>query len=198
MIQKKRINLFAKTTRSPVSFFLTEKAILYASSVGILLFIVFLIFIVLSIAQKNRINGLLNQKQGLLNYIVENKNNEVETTYFLLKKEQLKKFLKEDAEFLPYYKILDNSIKSSSNAAVVQSLTIDKNKQTQFSIQFLNYESMYNFFKFIESDIFLKNFEMLELTAFSLSAQKESTKGYMLNFQGKFRILSDKEKEAQL
>lgn len=191
---RKRINLFSKTAGKNKTVIVAQKTVFYATRIGILLFVVFLALSGFTIYQKMKIQSLLSKKQELLNFVVQNKNSEIETTYFLLKRDQLKKFLKDDAEFLPYYTILRNSFNTSSTeSANIESMIIDKSKKTQFTIRFNDYNAMYAFIKYIESDTFLKYFETLTLTNFTLgNGGAGQSKGYELNFEGKFKPLIEK------
>src|SRR5690242_15725006 len=102
---RKRLNLFGRTQQKSLAAALNEKTVLYTTIIGIVLFVIFLVISVLNIMQKSHIQSLLNDKQKSLNFLTENKTNEAETTYFIQKKDQLNTFLKDDANFLPYYTI---------------------------------------------------------------------------------------------
>lgn len=192
MTKRKRINLFSKGVQH--KFFEVErKIVLYSTVTGAFLFVVFLIFIILGFTQKDTLSKLNNEKEEMLRYMVENKNSETETAYFLLKKDQLKKFLKDDAQFLPYYNILSDSIREASDQAHVQSMLIDKDKKTNFVINFTEYNALYSYLKYVESDDFLRHFEKLTLTSFSLDqTEDEANKEYELNFEGVFKIKTEK------
>jgi hypothetical protein len=192
-MSRKRLNLFNRQERRSIAAILTEKTTLYSTILGVVLFVVFLFLSTTSVFQKTQIQSLKNEKQQLLNFLVENKNSEAETAYFLLKKEQLKTFMKDDAQFLPYYDILRTSLLIASNDATIESMFIDKNKKTQFVINFSEYDSMYRFIKHIESEEFLKYFDTLVLTSFVLNQSNQRLRrGYQLNFEGKFRPLEEK------
>lgn len=188
-MSKKRINLFGKANGKSINAIVAEKTVRYATFVGICFFAVFLILSIMNIIQKSKIQALQEEQVKYLTFIKENKNSETDTAYFLLKKEQLKKFMKDDAQFLPYYTIIQDSLNTSSNAATIQKMLIDKTKKTEFNISFNDYDAMNVFIKYIESDKFLKNFESLTLENFSLN---KSGKGYEIDFTGKFKELNDK------
>lgn len=190
MIEKKRLNLLRKEPKNKIQELVIGKTVFYATIVGIILFIVFLLLNVLNIVQKRDIETKLKEKESVLNYIVSNNNDIVKSAYFSLKNDLLKKYMKDDAEFLPYYTVLNDSIASASNSARVESLYIDKNKKTEFVIDFNDYNAIYKYIKYTESDIFLKNFESLTLTSFSIDQINISkNKGYILNFEGQFKEL---------
>lgn len=193
MTKRKRINLFSKGAQN--KFFEVErKIVLYSTIAGAFLFVVFLVFVILGFTQKSTISNLNTEKEDMLRYLVENKNSETETAYFLLKKDQLKTFLKDDAQFLPYYNILRDAIKEASDQARVKSMLIDKDKKTNFVINFMDYDVLYSYLKYVESDDFLKHFEKLTLTSFSLDrTEDKKEKGYELNFEGVFKTKTEKE-----
>lgn len=191
MTQRKRINLFSKGNQH--KFLEAErKIVLYSTVAGVAMFVVFLVFVTLGFMQKNTIAHLNTQKEEMLRYLVENKNSETETAYFLLKKDQLKTFLKDDAQFLPYYNILQDSIKEASDEGRVQAMVIDKDKKTKFVINFTDYDALYSYLKYVESDDFLRHFETLKLSSFSLDqAEGAQLKGYELKFEGVFKIKTE-------
>lgn len=190
MIEKKRLNLLRKEPRNRIQELVISKTIFYATIVGIILFVVFLLLNLLNIIQKRDIETKLKEKESVLNYIVSNNNDIIKSAYFSLKNDLLKKYMKDDAEFLPYYTVLNDSIASASNSARVESLYIDKSKKTEFVIDFNDYNAIYKYIKYTESDMFLKNFESLTLTSFSIDQTNISkNKGYTLNFEGQFKEL---------
>ncbi|QQG43921.1 MAG: hypothetical protein HYW86_03565 [Candidatus Roizmanbacteria bacterium] len=191
MIKKKRINLFSKTSRKSFSLFFTDKVVLYATISGIMLFIIFVSLNFINFTQKNKIQSLLQEKQKYLKFFIDNQNEDAETKFFLLKKDQLNKFLKDDARFLPYYNVLNESIGIASSTAKIEALSIDKKKNTAFTLSFEDYDAMYNFIKYIESETFTKNFDELTLKSFFLTQLPSSnTNGYKLSFEGLFKNLA--------
>ncbi len=189
MIKRKGINLFHKKRNKDANTLLAENTVRYATFAGIGLFVVFLYFSISTLLIKTSIQSLLNEKQGLLTYLIESKNSETQTAYFLIKKEQLKTFLKDDATFLPYYNVLNNSLTIASNSAKVETMAIDKSRKTSFIFNFADYDMMYNFIRYVESEDFLKYFESLKLNALSLN-KSDKNKSYQLTFEGKFKTLT--------
>jgi hypothetical protein len=191
MIRRKRVNLFSRNPGKYLASAISDKAVMYATVAGSVLFVAFLILSGLVFYQKTRMNSLLKEKEEHLSYLASNKNSEADTALFIIKKEQLKQFIKDDAQFLPYYNILQNSLALASNAATIQAMTLDKSRDVSFIINFTDYDLMYKYIRYIESQAFLKNFEILTLTTFSLNQSNAAlSKGYQLNFEGKFKALS--------
>lgn len=194
MIKKRRVNLFSKQKQIKLEVLLKEKLVYFSTIIGAILFIVIIILKFADISEKKKFQELTNEKQQLFQFIIDNKDNEASNAYFLIKKGQLKKFLNDDARFLPYYKVLNDSIFQATASASVQSIVIDKTRGTEFMINFPDYTSMYKFVKYVESDEFLKNFQTLTLRSFSLNTGSANTfKGYQLSFEGQFETLSEKE-----
>jgi len=96
--------------------------------------------------------------------------------------------MKNDVNFLPYYKLLRETISYSTTAAVIDNVVIDKNRNVNFDLLFPNYNSFINFFKFAESDSFLGKFK--ELTLNNFVANEKNLNKYKLSFTGVFKNLS--------
>lgn len=189
MRQRKKINLFKKRTHSVLDIFIAEKIVLYMTVAGVVLFFGFLVITGIAFFQRTKLKELTSRHEQLTNFISENKTNEAESTLFILKEGQFKKFYSEDARFLPYYKVLNDSMptQSGSSSATIDNLLIDKTRKTNFTISFPDFFSTYNFLKHVESEKFLKNFESLKLNSFNLDqSAKGMSKKYQLSFDGKF------------
>ncbi|MEN9327747.1 MAG: hypothetical protein RI947_555 [Candidatus Parcubacteria bacterium] len=187
---KSRINLFQKRQRQD-SWLFTENTKLYSTIIGVVLFIVFMSFVWLQFRLQSQIVMLQEQKKGLLQSLIENKDIEAKINYFAAKDDQLKLYLKDDAEFLPYYNLLKDILAFSSESPILESMTLDKNKSTEFVVRFVQYAPAYEFLKFIESDSFLTHFTELRLNNFSLTQDStNSEQGYQLRFRGKFKIIN--------
>lgn len=192
MIKKKRINLLGKNKSSKLSQVLLDKVVFYTTIIGIILFIAFLGLSAMNLMQKNKIQAALREKESLENFLNVNKTTDTDTAYFLAKKEQLKSFLQNDSQFIPYYTILSDSLSTASDSASVENLLIDNSRKTQFEIIFDDYDSVFKYVKYIESGDFLSNFENLTLIEFKLvQAGVNKTKSYQLNFEGKFKKLDN-------
>lgn len=187
---KSRINLFQKRQRQD-SWLFTENTKLYSTIIGVMLFIVFMTFVWLQFRLQSQIVTLQEEKKGLLQSLIENKDIEAKINYFAAKDDQLKLYLKDDAEFLPYYNLLKDILAFSSESPILESMTLDKNKSTEFVVRFVQYAPAYEFLKFIESDSFLTHFTELRLNNFSLTQDStNSEQGYQLRFRGKFKIIN--------
>ena len=109
MIEKKRLNLFHKQRANAFSA-ITAKTIFYSTIGGGLLFTVFVVLIFMTFFTNRKIATLEQERNELISYLEQNKNIEAQNTYFVLKNDQLQKFLKDDSQFLPHDpKISDRS-----------------------------------------------------------------------------------------
>jgi hypothetical protein len=136
-------------------------------------------------SQRQKTVELQNQNQTLLNYIVQNKQVEANLLFFNQKEHQLVTILKTDVNFYPYYELLTNSLLQYGAQAKLVSLTMDNSRLSEFTLQFPDYSSMLTFFKFAETDEFVKNFDTLVLSNFT--ATPGSQQSYQLVFKGTFK-----------
>jgi len=180
----RRINLLSKQEKYLKLEGLFSKLRFVILIMGVIVFIVDIVFFAILIGQKNNLDNRLNEKKSLLQFLVTNKEAEARFIYLRNKEQQISTDLKNDVNFYPYYNLLNNSLKSSSPVASLDSVTIDKTKGVDFSVGFTDFNSLSSFFKFAESDDFLKNFTSLNLEGFNTVSQAQ--KGYSLNFKGKF------------
>lgn len=153
--------------------------------------VVFFLLIIFSLGfftkQNNTKQSLLEQKKIILQSLKEKQADQAKITYLEKKYLSLKEFLKEDAYFLPYYNLLNSALSLSTQSAQLNSFEISKSREVKFSVIFTNFSELMNFFKFIESDRFLKNFENLVLKSFSTTTTDlNQEKNYELVFTGRF------------
>lgn len=188
---KNRINLFQKRQHDD-SWIFSEQTKLYSTVIGVVLFICFITFIWLQIQLQGTYSQLQENKKQLLQAMIDNRDVEAKINYFSAKNDQLKAYLKDDADFLPYYNLLKDILAFSSESPILESMTLDKSKSTEFVVRFVQYQPAYEFLRFIESDQFLSNFTELKLNSFSLTQDSSnSEQGYQLRFRGKFKIITN-------
>lgn len=190
---KKRINLFIKKKKSPIAPFATDRINFYSTIIGIILFVIFLFFIFLQIQVQAQKNSLIKEKEDLYGFILSNKDEIAKMNLYNHKNAQLQTFLQDDAEFLPYYNLLKDALLKDEDPSLDQVLDfmqIDKDKNTEFTVRFTEYQPAYEFLKVMESKEFLDNFIELKLVGFNLNDTITSSaekKGYELQFNGKFK-----------
>lgn len=196
---KKRINLFSRKKRFDVFAAYASKIRFYGTVIGVFLFVIFMIVIYQIYTIQKDLRDLTKKKQLYLSVLLDEKDIEANIRYFKGKQTQLTTFEKDDAHFLPYYSVLVNVLKTSTNSATLDRVEIDKNRNTTFIVKFTDYDSMISFLKYVESPDFLDNFDALSMASLSLSRNTQNTevsivsqnKNYQLQFKGKFKQIND-------
>ena len=149
----------------------------------------FILFIFFYITLKNKFNKYeqMNlQKKTYLQLLTERRSDEAKINYIQKKYLDLKTFLKDDASSTPYYQLLSDAIKNSSQAASLKSFEVNKNREASFTISFSEFDRLMEFLKFAESKEFITNFENISLKNFVVVGNKEKEESYELSFAGKF------------
>lgn len=155
---------------------------------GIAFIVMNIIFLGITYYKNHELNSLISRVKENNAYLQQNQETEAQFVYFGNKLLEVSRILKDDVNFEPYYNLLTQSLKTSSQEARFESVEIDKNKQVEFSVALADYKALLSFFKFAESDSFLKYFNDITLTNFDLTEQKKS---YKLTFKGKFKDIND-------
>ncbi len=184
---KNRINLFKRKPQLDYFSANAPKFKKYLTGAGVVLFLFFLFLISQALRLNTEQQTLLKSKENYLKYLLTEKDIEANMRYFKSKQTQVNTFLKEDAQFLPYYQVLKSSMSGLNDENILQVIDIDKDRKTRFVVKFSKREEMLAFLKYIEAEDFLKNFVSLTLQNFSLN--EEQTKGaqYQLELQGVFK-----------
>lgn len=189
---KNRINLFKQKPKLDFISIHAAKFKAYLTGAGVFVFIAFLLLInqvfLLDLLQRD----LIKKKETYLKYLLDEKETEANMRYFKSKQTQLNTFLKNDANFLPYYEVLLSSIGETNANAVLDTIDIDKNRETRFIVKFTNDGEMLTFLNNIESENFLENFISLSLQNFSLNKQVSKSSKYQLELRGVFKELTKK------
>ncbi len=158
-------------------------------SVAVLTVILFIIFISFYLVLKNKFSLYENmnlQKKTHLQLLSERRGDEAKINYIQKKYLDLKTFLKDDASSTPYYQLLSDAIKDSSQSASLKSFEVNKDRMASFTISFSAFKELMDFLKFAESQAFIKNFENISLKNFVVLGEKEKKESYELSFSGKF------------
>jgi hypothetical protein len=185
---KKRINLLTKQEK----YQRVEKIFFWirviASSSIVFLLIINLLSFFLHLNNKKEIGELNKKKTDLLKFLTENASVEAKYQVFTKKFNHFKQIIGQDVNFLPYYRLVNQSLQSATTEAVLKSIKISKDKKTTFVIGFTTFEQMINFLNTVENINFTKNFQSLSLKNFSLNREKQSNKNeYQLDFEGQFK-----------
>lgn len=185
---KKRINLLTKHEKYIKIENIFSKIRIFTIVITTIFFLTNLLLFSLLINAQQEIKQLNLKKEELLKFMIDNADIEAKYKIFSIKYSSLKDILAQDVNFFPYYNIINESLKASTTDAIIKSIEIDKDKQTTFSVSFATFEEMINFLTNIENPDFTKNFQSLTLKSFSLIQGKEINKNeYLLNFEGKFK-----------
>lgn len=185
-MKKNRINLLVSREdyQKYESFFEQLKL-----SAAVLTVILFVIFISVYLVLRNKFSSYENmnlRKKTYLRLLSERRGDEAKINYIQKKYLDLKTFLKDDASTTPYYQLLSDAIKDSSQSASLKSFEVDKDRMVSFTIVFSTFNKLMDFLKFAESQTFIKNFENISLKNFVVMGDKEKKESYELSFSGKF------------
>lgn len=181
---KKRINLLSKQKKYLNFENLLQRLRLTILIIGILVLFLDIGFFAILIKQRSELDSVNEQKKSLLTFLVANKEAEAKFIYLRTKESQVSNFLKNDVNFFPYYNLLNESLQSASPQARLDSVLINKDRATEFTVGFDDFVALSSFFKFTESPVFLDNFSELTLGGFNILQQEKKT--YQLSFKGKF------------
>ncbi|KKP87922.1 MAG: hypothetical protein UR91_C0032G0010 [Candidatus Nomurabacteria bacterium GW2011_GWC2_35_8] len=192
---KKRINLFKvhPIQEIPILKFFSGRVGLIFNLVGVICFLVFLFFIYLNIRLNADISASIAARQEYLQFLLKNDGLEVKLQYFKSKQNQLNTYAKDDARFLPYYNILVEALEYATNSPSLDSVVIDKDRNTNFVVKLNDFDSAISFLKYVESPIFLGSFSSLNLVDFNLFEGEDvkANKNYQFTFQGAFNEISN-------
>lgn len=151
-----------------------------------ILALLFLFYFTSFLRQGNTIQRLVSQKKSLLESLQNKQGDEAKLLYVQDKYQVIQNFLKDDARSLPYYNLLNSALSRSTESATLKSFLISKNRDVTFTVAFVNFNDLLSFFRFIESDAFLKNFEQVSLKSFSSLGGSKTKESYELAFSGRF------------
>lgn len=185
-MKKTRINLLVNREdyQKYENFF--ERLKLMVTILTFFLFIVF-IFFYLTIRKKfNSFEQMNLQKKTYLQLLTDRRPDEAKINYIQKKYIDLKTFLKDDASSTPYYQLLSDAIKNSSQTASLKSFEVNKDREASFTVIFSNFEKLMDFLKFAESKEFINNFESISLKNFVVIGNEDKNESYELSFSGKF------------
>ncbi len=186
-MKKKKINLIINREdyqKYENYFVILKKTIIGLVIVFFALFITFFLVIGKLNDEEDKLNL---RKKTLLEILQQKTSDEAKISYIEKKYQDLNNFLNEDAYSSPYYSLLNTALRESTESASLKSFNINKDREVNFTIAFSDFTQLRNFFRFIESEVFLKNFETISLKSFSvIGATIDTKENYELSFVGKF------------
>ncbi len=147
-----------------------------------------LVLFFITYKQNEKIQSLIDQKGTLFTSLQNQNNQEAKLVYVEKKLKSYNQFVRNDANFLPYYNLLVNSLNSTASASL-SSFTIDNTRKTAFSISFVNIDSLLQSFDYLESNSFLKYFASLSLDNFGTEGKNNSA--IKLSFIGQFNPINE-------
>ncbi len=141
--------------------------------------------------QKNSdLDRLLITKAQLLNQLQSTQSNEARLILLSKKLNNYNQFSKDDARFIPYYNLLLQVLKTSSQSARLAQFRVDKKRNAQFAFAFTNEQQLSESFTFIESNEFLDKFAELRLKNFSDTSTGGSSR-FELSFDAVFKEMHE-------
>lgn len=189
MKKKKRINLL----QNRYDYYALERVFIWLKR-GVIVYCV--LFVILSLAglayymaKQTDVKRLENQKRALLLSSDAQKANEAKLLLLSKKLTYYKEFMKDDAQFVPYYNLLLEALKTSSQSGTLSEFDIDKKHNVNFTISYSSFDEMTQSFAFIESEPFLRNFKELSMANF-FGLNSDQAK-YELSFQGTFHDINE-------
>lgn len=188
---KKRVNLFSKKKQQqpiPTAYFTLRSYGLLFMCICIFLSIVSGIWFFIV---NQKYTALVEDTERLQNQTRANDRIQGNIVFFVNKKEQLKGFLKDDAQFEMYYKLINDVISRSQTGATLINFSLNLQRETSFILGFPDFDSAKDLFAYIETEEFLNNFESLSIRQFSINnpGQVRTNTDFQLYFSG---ILKEK------
>lgn len=184
---KKYINLLSqkKDYQKKEKFFRLFRGTTTLLGIITILFLLTIFFIDEKIKKEHQ--TLLSKKKDFLNQLILKKDVEKQIIYFNEKSNFFNKILKEDINFLPYYRVLKTYLPVSTQSADISLIKYNNTKKVEFALAFSNYQDLYNSLSNLENEKFLNLFDDLTLNSINLSETK--IKNYQLSFKGRFKTL---------
>lgn len=183
-MKKKRINLL----QNRYDYYALERIFVWVKR-GVVVYSV--LFIAMSLAalafylyKSRELARLENQQKLLLLGSQTQKSDEAKLLLLSKKMSYYREFMKDDAQFVPYYNLLLEALQTSSQSGTLSEFSINKLHVVNFSISYGSFEEMTQSFAFIESERFLRNFKTLSMANFfGLNSDRAK---YELTFKGIF------------
>lgn len=142
---------------------------------------------------QEQINTLERQKDLYATFIDNNKNIEKEIILLHKRKEYLKRVLKDDINFRPYYTILNGIVDqpegaTASNSSVIQNIEFSYDTSTTITFESANEESSWQLIRRLESSETIGQFDQLVINGIVYNGLQEDR--YQLYAEGKLKNLT--------
>lgn len=136
---------------------------------------------------RSRYINLLSQKESYLNTLLTAREAEKKLAFLTEKGSVFANFLKNDVNFLPYYRLLQSYLLASTSSANIDHINYDNQRNAEIVLIFSDYQNLYDSLQRLEDENFLNIFDNLTLDSFAISEGK--TKNYQLTLKGRFKPL---------
>lgn len=142
---------------------------------------------------QEQINTLERQKDLYATFIDNNKDIEKEIILLHKRKEYLKRVLKDDINFRPYYTILNGIVDqpegaTASNSSVIQNIEFSYDTSTTITFESANEESSWQLIRRLESSETIGQFDQLVINGIVYNGLQEDH--YQLYAEGKLKNLT--------
>ncbi|OGK52073.1 hypothetical protein A2966_03720 [Candidatus Roizmanbacteria bacterium RIFCSPLOWO2_01_FULL_41_22] len=146
-----------------------------------------IVLIVLQFFLFYRINYLNKENKTLKENYSAKKPLQEKIKILVEKKQEIENFLKEDANFFTYYRLMDQFITNSKSAVLVH-FSLDNEQKTTFVIQ-VDKEDLESLYNSIENDSFLEKF--ISLRVLDVVPIENDKNQYKFSFEGKFKQINE-------
>ncbi|MCX7996886.1 MAG: hypothetical protein N2691_04005 [Patescibacteria group bacterium] len=185
---KKRINLFFRKKQQQPIPVMAYTVRTYGILIACICFVLSIVAGAGYYVQLQRLRNAEADVKDLTRRVNANTEIKGEIVFFINKKEQLKKYLADDAQFAQHFYLMTDTLKEASTDAVLKSFDINRTKDVYFDISFTDFENSQKLLDFIEDRKFLDNFVSLRLNNFNVTSRsRRSDDIFTLSFSGKFK-----------
>ncbi|MBI2641828.1 hypothetical protein HYW87_04535, partial [Candidatus Roizmanbacteria bacterium] len=149
-----KINLLTKQKKYEEIEKSLQRIKISAVGITILFFLVFLISFIAMLIQKRNLDRLYSEQKSLLEYSLSHKNEEAEFSFLRSKQNQLAGILKKDLNYARYFNSLKESLAVANVGASIESFSVDKDRESTFSLVLSDLNSLLNFVRYTDSQEF--------------------------------------------
>ncbi|HLD26523.1 MAG TPA: hypothetical protein VJB63_01005 [Patescibacteria group bacterium] len=135
---------------------------------------------------------LLSKKEDYLTELLTKKDIEKKVDFFDKKSTVLVSTIDKDMHFLEYYRFLQEQLPLSTPPAELSTIQFDSGRKVNFTLRFARYDDFHQILNNFEKNQFLRNFDTITLSAFTVSSEK-ANESFEIVFNGTLKdILHEK------
>ena len=135
---------------------------------------------------------LLSKKEDYLTELLTKKDIEKKVDFFDKKSTVLVSTIDKDMHFLEYYRFLQEQLPLSTPPAELSTIQFDSGRKVNFTLRFARYDDFHQILNNFEKNQFLRNFDTITLSAFTVSSEK-TNESFEIVFNGTLKdILHEK------